>query len=160
MKKLIHTLIRKGTMKRIIAAGISFCAVLLSVPLVTAAAEQAIHKPAAVHTDTATVGHHHGQDGESDEKTLEGEIIDITCYIRHDSKGPDHLKCAEYCATLGMPFGFLEDKTHKIYLILPDGHENPVKPYKKHLGKKVKVKALLYTMGGMTGFEIVSIEEL
>jgi hypothetical protein len=157
MKNLISTLMRRGTMKRIIPIGIVLCAVLLSVLLVFADEEgHEDHKPAA----TKTAEHHHGEEGDIDEKVVEGEIIDITCYIRHDSKGPDHLKCAEYCATLGMPFGFLEDKTNKIYLILPEGHNDPVTPYKKYLAKKVKVKALLYTTGGMTGLEIESIEEM
>ena len=145
-------------MKRILSIALALCVVLISTTLLKAE-EGADHQSHGQHEDTAKAGQHHEKDGDIDEKTIEGEIIDVTCYIRHDSKGPKHIKCAESCALLGMPFGVLEDKTNKIYLLLPAGHDNPIKPYKAHLGKKVKVTGLIYTMGGLTGLEIDSIEE-
>ena len=142
-------------MKRILTLIFAFGALLFAFTFLSA--EEGGHKE---HTSAAKTEHHHAEEGDLDEKIIEGEIIDITCYIRHDSKGPDHLKCAEYCATLGMPFGFLEDKTNKIYLILPDGHKNPIEPYKKFLAKKVKVKGLVYRTGGVEALEIESVEAL
>lgn len=146
-------------MKRTLSIALTFCAVLLYSNVLIAHGEEE-HKPIEVKKDAANVEHHHGEEVDIDEKVVEGEIIDITCYIRHDSKGPDHLKCAEYCTTLGMPFGFIEDKTNKIYLILPPEHDNPIEPYKEYIAKKVKVKGLIYMIGGMTGLEIESIEEI
>ena len=61
---------------------------------------------------------------EIDTRTVTGEIIDITCYFRHDSRGEKHVKCATYCVNLGMPLGLLEDETSKVYLIIPPGHED------------------------------------
>ena len=100
------------------------------------------------------------QEEQIDARTVRGEIVDITCYIRHDSRGEKHIKCAEYCANLGMPLGVLEDETNKLYLIIPPGHEDPKKLVMPFLGKKVKVDAILYTMGGLTGVEIEKIEEI
>jgi hypothetical protein len=145
-------------MKRILSIALAICAVLISTTLLKAE-DGAEHQSHGQHADTTKTGHHH-EEGDIDKETVEGEIIDITCYIRHDSKGPKHIKCAESCALLGMPFGVLEDKTNKIYLLLPAGHDNPIEPFKAHLGKKVKVKGLFFTTGGMTGLEIETIEEI
>ena len=95
---------------------------------------------------------------EIDVRTVTGEIIDITCYLRHDSHGEKHIKCGTYCANLGMPLGLLEDETDKVYLIVPPGHEDPKGPVLPYMGKKVTVDAILYTMGGLTGLEIEKIQ--
>ena len=62
--------------------------------LVWAAASQPVH---------SETGHQHesAQEEATDMKTIRGEVIDITCAIRHDAEGPDHEKCAIYCANLG-----------------------------------------------------------
>ena len=146
-------------MKRVILFMLAVCGVLFYTTLLVAD-EGKEHKPAAAQKDTAEAVHEHGEESEIDEKTVQGEFIDITCYVRHDSKGPNHLKCAEYCASLSMPFGLLEDGTNKIYLILPGGHDNPTELIMPYIEKKVKVDGIIYTMGGLTGFEIQEIEEI
>ena len=107
----------------------------------------------------AKMAHAKAEDG-IDSRTVKGEVIDITCYVRHDSKGAEHIKCATVCANLGMPLGVLEDETENVYLIIPSGHEDPKKAVMPFLGKKVKIDAILYTMGGLTGLEIESISEV
>jgi hypothetical protein len=97
---------------------------------------------------------------EIDTRSMSGEIIDITCYTRHDSKGPEHLKCAVYCANLGMPLGFLEDDTNKVYLILPSGHADPKEAVMPYMAKHVNVDAIIYVSGGLAGVEILEIAEL
>jgi hypothetical protein len=94
------------------------------------------------------------------ELTIDGEIIDITCYIRHDSRGPKHLKCALFCAEMGMPLGLLEDGTDEIYLILPSGHADPRKAVLPFVSKKVRVTGIPLNSGGLATIEIQAIEEL
>ena len=84
--------------------------------------------------------------------------VEFKCYFRYDSRGEKHVKCATYCANLGMPLGLLEDETSKVYLIIPPGHEDPKGPVMPYIGKRVKIDAILYTMGGLTGLEIEKIE--
>ena len=93
-------------------------------------------------------------------RTITGEIIDITCYMRCDSRGGKHIKCGSYCANLVMPLGLLEDKTDSIYLIIPADHEDPKGSVLPYMGKKIKVDAVLYIMGGLTGLQVEKIEEL
>ena len=100
------------------------------------------------------------QEPEIDVRTVDGEIIDITCYIRHDSRGPDHLKCALTCADLGMPLGLLENLTGDLFLILPGGHSDPREAVLPYISKKVRVDGILWGSGGLTGIEIEDIREL
>ena len=58
-------------------------------------------------------------------EALDGEVIDITCYLRHDGFGPGHTQCALECAEMGMPVGLLQKGTGKIYLIVPTDHADP-----------------------------------
>lgn len=97
---------------------------------------------------------------ETGARTIRGEVVDITCYLRRGSRGEEHIKCAEYCANLGMPLGVLEDGTDKLYLIIPAGHADPKTLVFPHLGKKVNIDGVLYAMGGLTGVEIGKIEEV
>ncbi len=97
---------------------------------------------------------------EIDTLTVEGEIIDITCHIRHDSGGPKHMKCALFCAEMGMPLGLLEDGTDEIYLILPSGHADPRKAVLPFISQKVRVTGIQWNSGGLATIEIQAIEEL
>lgn len=113
------------------------------------------------HTETAdTTSMHAMHDGGDDDmavKTVTGEVIDITCFVRHDSKGPEHIKCANYCAGLGMPLGILEDETNKIFLILPAGHAAPKESVEGFIGERVTAKLMLFRSGGLTGAEVMEI---
>lgn len=91
---------------------------------------------------------------------LEGEIVDITCYLRHQASGPKHLKCAVYCADQGMPFGFVDAGTGKIYLLLPDGHANPTTDVREHFGQQVKVSGIITEGNGITGLQIGAVSAI
>ena len=94
----------------------------------------------------------------ADTASMQGEIIDIACYFRHDSKGPEHTKCAVYCANLGMPMAFLEEGTGNLFVVLPSGHADPKEKVLPHLGQKVDVEGVLISSGGLTGIEITGIQ--
>ena len=100
---------------------------------------------------------HEMSDDDMDVVTVTGEVIDITCYVRHDSKGPEHIKCALYCANLGMPLGILEDDTDKIYLIIPAGHGAPQEGVDGFIGKHVTVKLMVFRRGGLNSAEVMEI---
>ena len=92
--------------------------------------------------------------------TFTGEIIDITCYLRHESKGLKHVKCATFCATKGMPFGFLEAESSRVYLLLPAGHTDPTKELQQHFGQQVQVSGILTEGNGLTGLQIETVKSL
>jgi len=92
--------------------------------------------------------------------TFTGEIIDITCYLRHESKGPKHVKCVIFCASKSMPFGFLEAETGRVYLLLPDGHTEPTKDLQQHFGQQVEVTGILTEGNGLKGLQIETVKSL
>ena len=109
-------------------------------------------------------GEEHGQKAEKAKvKTgaqLTGEVIDIVCYTRHDSRGPKHIKCAKYCAGLGIPMGILEAKTGEIYMVFPKGHSDPNEKIMPYIGKQVKVEGTVHEKGGVKGVTIKEISEV
>ena len=58
-----------------------------------------------------------------DEVTVQGEIIDMACYMAKGSRGAAHKACAQMCAKKGVPIGVLTD-AGEVYLLLDD-HNNP-----------------------------------
>lgn len=51
-------------------------------------------------------------------ETIQGEVIDMVCYLDHNAKGEKHKACAEDCIKGGLPVGILADK--EVYLIVGD----------------------------------------
>ena len=110
-------------------------------------------------TAQSHAGHDHHAEASDDDivKMVTGEVIDITCYVRHDSKGPEHVKCALNCAELGMPLGILEDDTDVIYLIIPAGLGAPKEGVDGFIGQHVTAKLMLFRSGGLNSAEVMSI---
>lgn len=54
-------------------------------------------------------------------KTVEGNIVDLNCYVEHAGFGSEHRNCAATCARSGLPMGFM-DRTGTTYLISGPGH--------------------------------------
>ena len=92
--------------------------------------------------------------------TLVGQVIDPVCYIRHDTKGPEHKQCALYCAKQGITLGLLEDKTEKIYLAFPAEHGDPNEKFLDFVEEHVKVTGTVYSQGGLTGIVVEKIEKV
>lgn len=107
-----------------------------------------------------TSGHADHGEGSVATTTFTGEIIDITCYLRHESKGPKHVKCVIFCASKSMPFGFLEAETGRVYLLLPDGHTEPMKDLQQHFGQQVEVTGILTEGNGLKGLQIETVKSL
>jgi hypothetical protein len=57
-------------------------------------------------------------------RTVEGNLIDLNCYVEHGGFGEGHRRCARTCAQKGMPVGLI-DGQGRIYLISSRGHLPP-----------------------------------
>ncbi|HET9697754.1 MAG TPA: hypothetical protein VFP40_12865 [Terriglobales bacterium] len=54
-------------------------------------------------------------------QTVQGEVVDVSCYMQLGKTGPKHADCGARCARMGQPVGILtSDKT--LYLVLPEEH--------------------------------------
>jgi len=66
---------------------------------------------------------HEQHDKNGQTESLQGHIIGMTCYLKHEAKGEKHRDCAIDCAKKGLPLGLLtQDGT--IYQIMGKGHDD------------------------------------
>lgn len=104
---------------------------------------------------------HHGQEqsGKSGSQTIQGEVLDMVCYMGHEGKGAKHKSCAQKCIDGGAPMGLLT-KEGRVYLLLED--HNAPKPYmqiKKWAAEQVTVKGKLIGRGGVQAVVVFSSEK-
>ena len=85
---------------------------------------------------------------------IEGEILDLACFIPKRAKGPAHRKCAQACAEHGMPLGLLTDDD-AVYLLYPrHGQEASFETVKKLAGTRARLTGDPAERGGLHGFEV------
>jgi hypothetical protein len=95
-----------------------------------------------------------------DEVTVQGEIIDMACYMAKGSRGASHKACAQMCAKKGVPIGVLTDGG-EVYLLLDD-HNNP-DPYdsaKKLAGERAEVSGKKFSKQGVNSIVVGAIKGL
>ena len=95
------------------------------------------------------------------ETTVNGEVVDVSCYLAHGMKGmgADHKACGEACAKNGSPLGILT-KDGKLYVsVLPDDHSTgPNAKLLDHVAQSVKATGIVRSKGGVNGIMITKVE--
>ena len=102
--------------------------------------------------------HSHKKDGGPKEVTLQGEVLDLYCYMKHpeDGQGPDHVKCAKTCIRKGLPIGFLADG--EVYLLLGKDHESAADLVVDFAGVESRLTGMLIEHAGVKSIEVIKIE--
>jgi hypothetical protein len=97
---------------------------------------------------------------ESKDKAVQGEILDLACYIGHGDSGPGHADCAKECAKGGQPMGLLSaDGT--VYVLLADHEDAAAFDKAKDLaGKKVEVTGEVSAKGSLKGITVHGVKAL
>lgn len=97
---------------------------------------------------------------ESKDKAVQGEVLDLACYIGHGESGPGHADCAKECAKGGQPMGLLSsDGT--VYVLLADHEDAAAFDKAKDLaGKKVEVMGEVSAKGGLKGITVHGVKAL
>ncbi len=81
--------------------------------------------------------------------TITGEVIDTYCYASMGAKGESHRQCGLDCVKKGIAVGLLEDKTSKVYTLLPSKDKTPVPDaVVQKMGRTATVTGKVYTSGG------------
>lgn len=109
---------------------------------------------------------HEGHDSEhgagGKEITVQGELVDMSCYMAHEGKGPKHAACAKMCVLGGAPLGLLA-KDGTVYLLVDDhSSAKAKKPYadaKKLVAESVKLSGDLYERGGLKTIVVEKVEK-
>jgi hypothetical protein len=71
--------------------------------------------------------------GKAEDKTVEGELVDMSCFAKGGAKGDKHAACGEKCLKSGVPAGILIDG--KVMTIAT----NPV-PLAQYAGRTIRIE--------------------
>jgi hypothetical protein len=84
-----------------------------------------------------------------DQVPVQGEILDLTCYLSKGSKGERHKTCAKLCAKKGLPLGVLTDDG-KVFLLIEDHDDSdPYNSVKDLAGGRAEITGKHYSKDGM-----------
>ncbi len=90
---------------------------------------------------------------------VQGEVVCLTCYIAHGSKGETHAKCAAACINKGLPMGILT-KDGKLLVALEDhANADAYQQLKKFAAKTVTVTGAVVSRGGVTGITVQKVND-
>ncbi len=93
-------------------------------------------------------------------KTVEGEVLDMVCFMAHEGKGKKHKDCAQKCINEGAAVGLLTSEG-KVYLVIENHHKKEsYQIVKKLAAEKVKITGPVYTKDGIQAIEAESVEKL
>ena len=97
---------------------------------------------------------------EAKDKAVQGEVLDLACYIGHGDSGAGHADCAKECLKGGQPMGLLgSDGT--VYVLLADHMDGaPYEQAKDLAGKKVELKGEMASKGALKGITVHAVKAL
>lgn len=96
---------------------------------------------------------HHGKEVADDKLT--GEVVDITCYMDHQSKGEKHSACAQKCIQSGLPVGLVAGG--KLYAVILSTHESPNAKLAPYAGKLVTMTGKVLQKDGMRAIDMEEV---
>src|SRR3989344_2714433 len=101
----------------------------------------------------------HAQSVKSGAQTIQGEVLDMVCFMAHEGQGPKHKSCALKCVKEGAPMGLLT-KDGKVYLLLEDhASKKPYEQMKDWAGSQATVKGEFFQRGGVQAVVVKSSEK-
>ena len=94
------------------------------------------------------------------EVSVKGEVLDLACYVSHESHGEEHASCAVKCVKGGQPMGLkAEDGT--IYVLFADhGDSSAFEKAKDFAGHMVEISGPMADKGGVKGITVQEVKEL
>lgn len=102
---------------------------------------------------------HAGKEVKEGNVTVTGEVVDTFCYASMGAKGESHRQCGIECAKKGIPMGLLEDKTGKVYVLLPAKDNTPLPDAViDKMGRKATISGKTYVSGGVSFLTVGSIK--
>ena len=85
-------------------------------------------------------------------QSVEGEVVDVSCYLQLGKTGPAHADCGAKCVRNGQPIGILTS-SKELYLVMPeehhprrDGQTNIRDAFANAMGQQVKVTGMVQQM--------------
>jgi hypothetical protein len=92
--------------------------------------------------------------------TVQGEVVDLACYMSKGSRGPAHRACAQLCAKKGVPIGLLTEEG-QLYLLLDDhSNSDPYEDAQKLAGHDAKITGKKFSKPGIDSIVVGAAEGL
>lgn len=115
---------------------------------------------AALTTAGAAFADEHAGHHEAKATAVQGEVLDLACYIGHGGEGAGHAGCAAKCLQGGQPMGLL-GKDGVVYVLLAD-HEDAAayEKTKEFAGKKVEITGEVGAKNGIKGITVHGVKAL
>lgn len=86
--------------------------------------------------------------------TVTGEIVDVSCYLQLNKRGPGHIACGAGCLRNNQPIGLLTDDGH-VVLVMPEEHDprrgglvSIREFFADHVGQRARVTGLVLERDG------------
>ena len=92
--------------------------------------------------------------------SIQGEIVDLGCYLEHGARGEKHKSCAAKCVAGGMPMGLLTPKNKLYVLTLNHDDADPFKKSKELVGSQVEVRGTVAERNGISAIDVVSVKAM
>ena len=102
-------------------------------------------------------GHSHSHGDGATTRVL-GTVVDVACFVGHDSAGDQHAKCAEACARAGNPLAIYDASTKTLYVPVSMDHKNPNTKLLPFVEKKVAITGRVMEKAGLKGISVESVE--
>jgi len=91
---------------------------------------------------------------------VQGEVLDLSCYMGHGGMGAGHSGCAAKCLKSGQPMGLL-GTDGAVYLLFADhGDASAFERAKDLAGKKVEITGDVATKDGLKGITVHGVKAL
>ena len=90
-------------------------------------------------------------------KKISGEVVDLACYVDHQSAGDKHADCAKKCIESGLPVGLKADDG-KTYVLI--GEHLPLnKELAQYAAKKITVEGKVVSRDGINMIENAVVQK-
>jgi len=90
--------------------------------------------------------------------TLQGEIVDMGCYISSGANGKEHQGCAEMCIKNGMPMGLLTKDGTLYLLTVSHSNADPFNQAKQWAADQVMVTGPTTERNGIRAIEVDQVK--
>ena len=111
---------------------------------------------AAAICGTVAWAQHSHEHGGAKTVQITGQVVDIACFVGHNSSGEKHAKCAEACARAGNPLAVFDGK--EVYIPISMDHGNPNTKLMSFIEKKVTVTGTVMAKAGLKGISIEKVD--
>ena len=93
----------------------------------------------------------------SEEVTITGQVVDVSCFVLNGASGTSHKSCAQACADKGIPLG-IKTSDGTIYIPLGPGMANAQNPKLREYSEgSVRVTGMHRFTNGVHTIEVKSI---